>query len=147
MMAERLQKPEEAEQAFSNHAFFLRPHDQKTLAWIALVLMVAATTSTAWYAWRNGGVMHYDNLPERTIAFQVDVNEADWTELSALPEIGPSVAKAIVAHREQFGPFTSLHGLRQVSGIGRRTIEQVRPYLTELPAVDSFEQVARRSDE
>ena len=84
-------------------------------------------------------------MPQREAVFQVDVNTAEWPEIAALPEIGPSSARAIVAHREEFGPFKSLQGLQEVPGIGKRTIEKIKPYLANLPATDSFERIAKRS--
>ncbi|MCG5512562.1 ComEA family DNA-binding protein [Ectothiorhodospira shaposhnikovii] len=55
----------------------------------------------------------------------VNVNEADAQSLSrALTGVGLTRAEAIVAHREQHGPFTSVHQLTRVPGIGPRTVEQ-----------------------
>ncbi|MCG5501990.1 ComEA family DNA-binding protein [Ectothiorhodospira lacustris] len=55
----------------------------------------------------------------------VNVNEADAQSLSrTLTGVGLTRAEAIVAHREQHGPFTSVHQLMQVPGIGPRTVEQ-----------------------
>ncbi|SEP92923.1 competence protein ComEA [Ectothiorhodospira magna] len=55
----------------------------------------------------------------------VNVNEADAQTISrALSGVGMARAEAIVAHREQNGPFTSVHQLTQVRGIGSRTVEQ-----------------------
>ena len=57
----------------------------------------------------------------------VDVNHADAATLSsALKGIGPSKAAAIVAYRDQNGPFRSLEDLANVQGIGARTVEMNR---------------------
>lgn len=53
----------------------------------------------------------------------LDVNRADAEALTELPGIGPAKAAAIVAYREEHGPFSSLEELEQVSGISRRMIE------------------------
>lgn len=53
----------------------------------------------------------------------VNVNTADVEALTSLKGIGPGRAEAIIAHREENGPFRSLHELTQVQGIGEKTIE------------------------
>lgn len=53
----------------------------------------------------------------------LDVNRADAEALMELPGIGPAKAAAIVAYREEHGPFSSLEELEKVSGISRRMIE------------------------
>ena len=52
----------------------------------------------------------------------IDVNSASQAELENLPGIGPSKAAAIVAHREDRGPFASCEDLSQVTGIGAATV-------------------------
>ncbi|MBK1673611.1 competence protein ComEA [Ectothiorhodospira shaposhnikovii] len=58
-------------------------------------------------------------------ADSVNVNEADAQTLSrVLAGVGQAKAEAIVAYRDQHGPFNSVHELTRVSGIGPRTVEQ-----------------------
>jgi len=49
---------------------------------------------------------------------RIDVNQADVTELQRLPGIGPAIAAAIVAWRDDNGPFDSVDDLLDVPGIG-----------------------------
>lgn len=56
----------------------------------------------------------------------VNVNTATPEELETLPGIGEVLAGAIVAYREEHGPFTSVDQLLDVSGIGEVTLEEVR---------------------
>lgn len=53
----------------------------------------------------------------------VNVNTATEEELQALSGIGPSKAAAIVAYREENGPFRSLGDLAEVSGISAAMVE------------------------
>jgi competence protein ComEA len=57
----------------------------------------------------------------------VDLNRADVDELETLPGVGPSIAGAIVAHRDATGPFASVDDLLDVRGIGPARLEQLRP--------------------
>lgn len=60
----------------------------------------------------------------------VDINRASATELDELPGVGPTTAEAIIAHREQNGPFASVDDLIDVRGIGEAKLEQLRPHAT-----------------
>ena len=59
----------------------------------------------------------------------VDVNTASLTELQTLPGIGPKMSKRIVDERERKA-FASVEDLRRVPGIGVKTLEKLRPYVT-----------------
>ncbi|MEG3070033.1 MAG: helix-hairpin-helix domain-containing protein [Candidatus Syntrophopropionicum ammoniitolerans] len=37
---------------------------------------------------------------------QVNINDADQTQLETLPGIGPALAQRIIQHREANGPFS-----------------------------------------
>ncbi|NDJ86089.1 MAG: ComEA family DNA-binding protein [Chloroflexi bacterium] len=60
----------------------------------------------------------------------VNINLADQAELETLPGIGPSLAGRILDYREANGPFATIEDLENVAGIGSRTIENLRPYIT-----------------
>ena len=59
-------------------------------------------------------------------AARVDVNVAPQSELEALPGIGPALAAAVVAHREDHGRFRSVDQLVEVPGIGPAKLEVLR---------------------
>lgn len=56
----------------------------------------------------------------------VNINAADAAGLMTLSGIGPSKAAAIIAYREENGPFASIEELKEVSGIGDKTFEQLK---------------------
>jgi competence protein ComEA len=60
----------------------------------------------------------------------VDINTADAKTLETLNGIGPAKAAAIVAYREQNGPFATVEDLANVKGIGLRTVELNRDAMT-----------------
>ena len=59
----------------------------------------------------------------------IDVNHATATELQRLPGIGPAMSSRIILVREQ-RPFLSVEELRRVPGIGVKTLERLRPFVT-----------------
>jgi competence protein ComEA len=59
----------------------------------------------------------------------VDVNRASASELQRLPGVGPKIAERILTAREKT-PFKSINDLRKVSGIGVKTLEKLRPFVT-----------------
>ena len=65
--------------------------------------------------------------------FRVDLNEADWPELSTLPGIGEALARRIVESRAAEGDFVDVDELTRVRGIGPKTLEQLRPYFARSP--------------
>lgn len=86
---------------------------------------------------RDGDQVHVYALEEPAITLAtpsdsgiVYVNTATVEELTQLPRIGPALAERIVAYREANGPFASLEGLGQVSGIGPTTLDQIAPFIS-----------------
>ncbi len=59
----------------------------------------------------------------------VELNTASAPLLSRVAGIGPSLAKRIVAHRNEKGRFASRKSLLEVPGIGPRTYEQAAGFL------------------
>jgi len=60
-------------------------------------------------------------------AFSVNINTASAIEIAtSLKGIGENKAAAIIAFREENGPFKSLKGLTQVKGIGAATVDKNR---------------------
>lgn len=65
-----------------------------------------------------------------TPATTLDLNRATADELDELPGIGPTIAAAIVEHRERHGPFRSVDDLLEVPGIGPTRLERLRDLVT-----------------
>lgn len=64
-----------------------------------------------------------------------DINVADVAQLSEnLKGIGPAKARAIVEFRAAHGPFTTVDELLEVKGIGPKTLENIRGYISVGPA-------------
>lgn len=61
---------------------------------------------------------------------QVNINDADQTQLETLPGIGPALAQRIIQHREANGPFQSPEDLKDVSGIGDKKFADLKDKIT-----------------
>ncbi len=60
---------------------------------------------------------------------RVDINSASVYELAGvLPGIGEGKARSIVEYRKLIGGFRSIDELTEVSGIGDKLLERIRPY-------------------
>lgn len=60
----------------------------------------------------------------------VDLDVATEQEIEALRNIGPALAKRIVADRDSFGPFGSMEGFQRVKGVGPSMVEKLASTVT-----------------
>ena len=101
-----------------------------------MLLAIALGLMIVWYgpdAWRGEATRAIDQATSRVPRFEVDLNTAPWPELAQLPGIGETVARRIVERRTQHGPFESIEQLREVSGIGAKTLDKIRPWIVAGP--------------
>lgn len=62
-------------------------------------------------------------------AVGVDLNSASEPLLAQVAGIGPTLARRIVKHRDEHGPFATRDELKNVRGLGARTFEQCAGFL------------------
>lgn len=96
------------------------------LGWLFFVVMATQYLITAFdrpdpLPWQRGPAFEW---------YRVDVNTGTWVEWMQLEGIGQTMAHRIVADREEFGPFLTIDDLTRVNGIGRVTLDRLRPKLT-----------------
>lgn len=61
---------------------------------------------------------------------KVNLNTATAEQLEELPGVGPVMASAILAWREEHGRFTSTTELQEISGIGPKTFQKLEPMVS-----------------
>ena len=62
---------------------------------------------------------------------RIDLDNADVSEITRLPHVGPALAQRIVAWRTEHGPFGSLARLDSVPGVGPKLLEAIRPFVVQ----------------
>jgi competence protein ComEA len=111
----------------------LRRMNQATVA----VLIVCALAGMGLYWFVAGGptgkLIEIDRAEPLTARFLVDINSADWPEFAELPDVGETLARRIVESRATNGRFADHDDLLRVRGIGKRTLEKLKPYLMPMP--------------
>lgn len=60
----------------------------------------------------------------------VNINTADKAALMLIPGVGEVIAQRILDYRNQYGAFSSADELVKIKGIGEKTLEKMRPYVT-----------------
>jgi competence protein ComEA len=116
--------------------FWLREHDQLVLGVVVLVVFVLMVCH--WVRLTRWGLepVEIERMDGRPYDYKLDVNTATWIEWTLLEGIGETLARRIVADREQNGPFQRIDDLRRVKGIGPKTLDRIRPQLQVTPPRD-----------
>lgn len=76
-------------------------------------------------AMQEEGTIESDTTSESIIS----INTASLSDIESLNGIGPSKAAAIIAYREENGPFSSMAELIEVPGIGEKTLDNIKEHI------------------
>ncbi len=68
-----------------------------------------------------------DQSVSASVEFPLNLNTATIEQLKSLPGIGDTRANQIVALRSSVGTFSTLEQLLEISGVGTKTLEAIRP--------------------
>ena len=112
----------------------LRRADQAVVAALVMLSLVGMAAYYVVQGGLRGGLIEIDRASPLEARFRVDLNQAEWPELSQLPEVGETLARRIVESRSVNGPFRDNDDLQRVRGIGPRTMERIKPYLLPRPS-------------
>ena len=124
------------------------PHPRGASLLVTALLALLTSAATASPSWANERAdepaTRRASSTETAVRSPVDVNTATAEQLQLLPRIGPVVARRIVEYRSAVGPFRKLEELLNVKGIGRRTLEQLQPFITLSEPPATSDRDARR---
>jgi len=97
---------------------------------VVLALVVVAGVAYRAVTYLRLGEEPLEVIPAVPPTYRVNVNTADWVTLALVPGLGESLAKRIVALREERGGrFDACEDLLAVRGIGQKTLAKLRPFL------------------
>jgi len=90
---------------------------------MALALLALSAVTVSAQAQKN-----HKSTPQTRLVGVVNINTASDEALELLPGIGPARAQAIIDYRKAKGSFKNVEALSEVSGIGERALERIRPH-------------------
>jgi comEA protein len=70
------------------------------------------------------------NSKKPVVEGKININTANIEELVKLPGIGPKKAQSIIDYRNKNGKFSTVDDILNVEGIGEKTLEKLRNYIT-----------------
>lgn len=68
--------------------------------------------------------------PQQDSDGRININTADSSLLQEIPGVGPTTAQKIIDYRESNGKYKSIEDIKNVSGIGDKTFENLKDYIT-----------------
>jgi competence ComEA-like helix-hairpin-helix protein len=108
---------------------FLTDEHRQFLRWIMIGLLILLAAEWTWLVLEKPDPVLLERSDLFRNSYRVEINTASWAEWIQLNDIGPSTASRIVADRRVNGPFRSVDDLMRVPGIGKATLEKMRPFL------------------
>lgn len=107
-------------------------------AWVAGLLILIAAGDLGVIAYRKfvPGELTVSDSPSMNAQSRMDPNTASADDLECIPGLRKTAARAIVAYREEFRvrvpgrlAFENLQDLKNVRGIGDKTLLRLAPFL------------------
>lgn len=106
----------------------------KNLSLILLVaVLLCVSVYIGVYIGRTGSqnITHIaDVTPKSTSIEKIDLNKANVQELTEIPGVDRSIAKAIIAYRDENGPYYKVKELMDVKGVTEELYEILKRYVT-----------------
>ncbi len=91
-----------------------------------LFVLIFAVLSAAGCSWR----VVYDTRSSYTVAPDaININTASAEQIESLPHIGRKTAEAIVAFREENGPFRRPENLLLIHGVSEARFADIRQFI------------------
>ncbi len=102
-----------------------------------MLFLLLALALLGWHAWsaQRWGCRPTTLETDALLSPSLDLNQADHVQLMQLPGVGENLARRIEAYRIAHHGFRHVDELRQVSGVGPKLLEKMRPHVyVEAPA-------------
>ncbi len=100
--------------------------DERRLTWLLAALILAGGGLSLWPRVRPRlAPFHLEASGMVERAARVSLNRAALSQLEALPGVGPTLARRIVAHR----PYLRVEDLKRVPGIGEKLYRRLLPLI------------------
>ncbi|MDG2382405.1 MAG: helix-hairpin-helix domain-containing protein [Pirellulaceae bacterium] len=100
--------------------------------WLAALISLGYVLIAKWWLYEGGfrgRLVDINQVAPPHYQFSIDLNECDWPELTVLPGISETMARRIIGHRDRRGAFQRIEQLREVRGIGPKTLQRLQPFL------------------
>ena len=124
--------------ASNGHASILGRRQQLAAGTITILSLALMAVSQGVHSWRRGRSIDVDRpFVPPVVELQIDLNRAEWPELTLLPDISETMARRVVEYRNLHGGFASLDELKNVKGIGPRTFSKIEPYLLSITPLNA----------
>lgn len=120
------------ENGMGDYSRYYRQHPDSVALYQRLVEQAREKGLNLWQNPERVGerVPRSQELPESAVPdFPININTATAEELTALPNIGPARAEAIINYRIENGPFRNINDLQKIHGIGPATVNNIRPLI------------------
>lgn len=108
---------------------WLKWSDQYFIGTIGIIVFVTLLLQWGWFQNWSRTQAKIDRPAELKYQFSIDINTATAIEWSQLEGIGEITAEKILEDIRKNGPFESADDVQRVSGIGKITLQKIRPYL------------------
>ena len=106
------------------------------ILWIAAAVLAVAVTAVCLCSTPGKAIPDGDAAtalsrePDGSVAFQLDLNTADRTELMRLPGMTVAIAQEILDYRAYYRRFVDVREIGNVPGVSEAMCDRWVPYLT-----------------
>ena len=110
--------------------------------YVIVDVLLSSQSDKSYIGWLYRDEMAAEAVPNKN---EHDENEPVVTAYVKLnvPGIGPKLAKDLIAHRQQNGPFKAAEDLKAVRGVGPVTFEKINKYVDLINAATSADELHR----
>lgn len=106
----------------------LTSQERKVIVFILCAVLVGIGFDFFKKKTQRKSLTSYEQLHGRLFD-KVDVNRANFSQLTSIPGMGEKLAWAIIQYRTAHGDFSNIEALKEVKGIKEKKLEQLKKYV------------------